>query len=135
MQKPLYYTDMRTTHTPTTLIQKFRNMRMLQSIALGTMCSALAFAVGMETAGEVHPFATSEAAVEHTVTPAQPYAAVQGDIDHDGELTAKDAMRILDFAAGWDTPTTEEVAAGDADGDFHITLKDVERVLRAVSLR
>ena len=124
---------MRTTHT--TFIGKLRNMRTLQSIALGTVCSALAFAVGMETAGEVHPFATSEAAVEHTDAPAQPYAAVQGDIDHDGELTAKDALRILDYAAGWDTPSVEDIKAGDADGDGKLTNKDLQRVLRAVSLR
>lgn len=124
---------MPTTHP--TVLQKLRRARVFQSIALGTVCSVVAFSIGMETAGDVHPFATSEAAADHAELPAQPYAALQGDINRDGIVTAADALLMLEIAEGLEEATPETVKAGDIDGDFRVTTKDVLRVLRTLSLR
>ncbi len=60
--------------------------------------------------------------------PAQ--AAVDGDIDGDGEITGGDARMVLRFAVLLDAPTTEQRLRSDLDGDGAITSADARLTLR-----
>ncbi len=103
----------------------------LQTVALGIVCSMAAFTVGLETAGDVHPYDTTQAAV--TAPDEIPRIAPRGDIDNDGIITVNDAIVLINVAEGVDTATPEMVKRGDADGDFRITYKDAVRVLYSLS--
>lgn len=106
--------------------------QLLQYLALGTLSVAGAFTLGLETAGEVHPFATSEAAVDHaTVVPLR--VPQKGDMDDDDRLTTADAVLLLELSEGWQTATPREIRQGDLDGDFRLTSRDVLRLLRTLS--
>ncbi len=107
--------------------------RVLQSVAFGAMCMLAAFGIGMQTAGDVHTFDTSEAATQ--VSPPSDIAILKGDVDGDGKMDATDAMAILSFADALEIPTTEQIRRADLDGDGRVTTKDVMRALHALSLR
>jgi hypothetical protein len=118
---------MRTKHT----LQSYLHRSPLHTVGFGIVCALFAFGVGLETAGEVHPFDTSEAAVQENVLRVSP----KGDIDGDGVLTPQDAALILTFAEDLETPNSEELRRGDSDGDFMLTYRDALRVLHALSAR
>ncbi len=102
----------------------------LQHLALGAVCSIGAFAIGMETAGNVNPFGHSEAALD-----MQMGVVMHGDVNGDHVLDSKDATLLLEFAQGLETPTMEQIHMGDTDGDGALTEKDVLRVLHYLSNR
>ncbi len=103
----------------------------LQTVALGIVCSMAAFTVGLETAGDVHPYDTTQAAV--TASEDLPKIAPRGDIDNDGIVTVNDAIVLINVAEGVEIATPDMVKRGDADGDFRITYKDAIRVLYSLT--
>ncbi len=105
----------------------------LRHLVMGLACSLVAFAVGLETAGDVHPFDTSEAAVAVSA-PERQTAVIRGDIDADYALTVEDAILSLSFAEGLDQPSADDVRRGDMDGDFLLTTKDTLRMLHLLRL-
>lgn len=117
---------MRTKH-----LTHFLHRTKLQTVALGIVCSMAAFTVGLETAGDVHPYDTTQAAV--SAMEDIPRVAQRGDIDNDGIVTVNDAIVLINVAEGIETATPEMVKRGDADGDFRITYKDAIRVLYSLS--
>ena len=104
----------------------------LHTIALGILCSIGAFGIGIETAGDVHPFAKSQAAIQEMVhndgTP------IHGDTNGNGILDANDVTIILESAQGLETPDSDQIRRGDTDGDFTLTVKDAHWVLHRLSL-
>lgn len=102
----------------------------LQHLALGAVCSIGAFAIGLETAGNVSPFGHSEAALDLTTG-----IVIQGDVNADGVLDNADAKLLLEFSEGISRPTLEDIRRGDTDGDAKITSKDVLRVLHFLGNR
>ncbi len=129
---------MRTKPTPTkkrsqrTSASRMTGLRLrpVQAAAFGALCMVAAFGIGLQTAGDVRTYDTSEAAVQETVEHAAP-----GDVDADGELEISDAMAVLAFADGLSDPMPDELRRADFDGDGQVTTKDVMRVLHALSLR
>lgn len=103
----------------------------IQTIALGTFCAIGAFAAGIETAGDVHPFAKSEAALQEMLVSD---ADLRGDVDGNGRIDDSDAYRLYQIAQGLEEPTIEETRRGDSDGDGRITAKDLGIVLHRLSL-
>ena len=114
-----------------TSLIKFLRGPALRSIALGTFCAVGAFAVGIETAGDVHPFATSEAAIEEFSVVVGPVA---GDANGNGTLDAADAYIVLQASEGI-LPTEDEVLRGDTNGDGRLTRLDLLDILRVLSSR
>ncbi len=112
-------------------LHKLLKGKTLQTISLGTLCAVGAFAMGIETAGDVHPFARSQAALE-TVMMGDG-GNVKGDIDGDGVLTATDAWVMMQIAEGWESATVKQIENGDTDGDQRITDKDLGHVLFELS--
>lgn len=113
--------------------QLFFRAKIIQTIGLGLLCSLGAFAIGIETAGEVHPFARSEAAIQDIVRlDGEP---LHGDANGNGILDPDDVSVILESAEGLETPTTDQIRRGDTDGDYRLTVKDALRVLHRLSLR
>jgi hypothetical protein len=104
----------------------------MQSIALGTLCVLGAFAGGIGTAGEVHPFSKSEAALQHT-TPGTSVRA--GDANGNGVLDAGDISIILQAAEGLEEASAEELRRADTDGDYRLTVRDALRVAHDISLQ
>ncbi len=124
---------MRKTHTPTlqSRLVRFIRASRARSIGFATLCAVAAFSAGLQTAGEVHPFGTSQAAV---VSDAM-RVSLKGDITGDGRLDVNDAALILECAEGLEVPTSEQIRSGDTDGDFQLTYKDTLRVLHTLSSR
>lgn len=58
----------------------------------------------------------------------QPYTL--GDVNEDGDIDSKDALRVLRIAAELVTPTETERLASDVNGDGAVDAKDALRVLR-----
>ncbi len=104
----------------------------LRTLALGTFCAMGAFAVGIETAGDVHPFSKSEAAIQEIMTDETP---IQGDANGNGTLDADDAYIVLQASDRQIIATEEEVLRGDMDGDGILTRRDLTIILRLLSLR
>ena len=104
----------------------------LRSIGLGTLCAIGAFAMGIETAGDVHPFARSEAALQEIVHAG---SAIRGDVNGNGMLDPEDAYILHEAAEGLLSPTAAEIRLGDTDGDWSLTEKDVGYVLHVLSTR
>lgn len=110
-----------------------RYRTILSRATLGIFCSVLAFAIGMETAGEVQPFERSQAALADVpaMTPGMP--ALRGDANENGVLDVTDVIRILEVAEGLETADAREIQRLDTDGDFRLTVKDALRVLHQLS--
>ncbi len=104
--------------------------QLLRTIALGTLCALGAFTVGIETAGDVHPFARSQAALQEVLTGG---AGLRGDANGNATLDADDVSIILEVANGLQTASEDQIRRGDTDGDFQLTAKDALRVLHALS--
>lgn len=92
------------------------------AIVLGSMGAA--FMVGIQTAGDIRPVVGSISA-DGTV--------IEGDFNGNGQLEAADARIALVLARGDRSPTPEELAA-DPNGDFHVTMEDVETILELLGL-
>ena len=62
-------------------------------------------------------------------------AAIRGDVDGDGKVTAADARAALRFSVRLETPTAAQKQAADMDADGIITASDARTILRmAVNL-
>ncbi len=62
-------------------------------------------------------------------------AALRGDVDGDGKVTAADARAALRFSVRLETPTAVQKQAADMDADGLITASDARSILRmAVNL-
>ena len=103
----------------------------LRTLTLGTLCAAGAFAVGIETAGDVHPFSRGQAALEEMTTGS----TLRGDVNGNGRIDTEDAYVIYQAAQGLLEPTPDQIRRGDTDGDFALTAKDLGRILHALSLQ
>lgn len=101
-----------------------------RTVALGAFCAIGAFAVGIETAGDVHPFAKSEAAIQET---ASEIGLVQGDANGNGVLDPTDAYIVFQVAEGLASPSAEETLRGDMDGDGQLTESDLRDILHLLS--
>lgn len=125
---------MRKTHTHLLRrLKKFKKPNAIQAFALSIICAAGAFTLGMQTAGDVHPIAPSEAAVIQDTPVTR--VRLKGDVNDDGKLDVRDAERTLELAEHLDEPTAEEVRRGDMDGDYQLTYKDVLRILHTLTTR
>lgn len=104
----------------------------LRTIALGTFCAMGAFAVGIETAGDVHPFSRSQAALQEMVGEFGP---LQGDANGNGTLDSDDAYIVFQASEGLMMPSPDEVRRGDIDGDERLTKNDLSAILHTLSLQ
>lgn len=105
---------------------------LVRSLALGTFCAIGAFAVGIRTAGNVHPFTRSEAALQELLLDFEP---VRGDANGNGALDAGDAYIVFQAAEGAAEPSPDEIRRGDVDGDGRLTQSDLSRILHTLSLQ
>lgn len=112
--------------------QKFLTAKMLQSLSLGALCAIGAFAMGIETAGDLHPFAKSEAALQELLHVG---SDLRGDVNGNGTIDSEDAYLLYEFSEGLETPAADELRRGDTDGDLHLTASDLGYVLHALSTR
>lgn len=113
-------------------LRTFLTRHTLRTLALGTFCAVGAFAVGIETAGDVHPFAKSEAAIQEVVNG---FGHVQGDADGNGAMDANDAYIVFHAIEELNTPSEDETFRGDMDGDGRLTSDDLNSILRLLSLQ
>lgn len=91
----------------------------LKSAATLLGCMTAAFAIGIQTAGDVRPV------VDSTIADG---AYLEGDLNGNGQLDIGDARAALEIAQGYRPATPEELAA-DPNGDFVITGEDVLFIL------
>lgn len=91
----------------------------LRTITIVTGSMAVAFIVGVQTAGDVHP----------VISPTQADTTiVRGDFNGNGRLDNEDARIALQIASGYRSPTPAELAA-DPNQDFSITADDAMLIL------
>ena len=80
---------------------------------------SVAFALGIETAGDVQP----------VILPTRADASVlAGDLNGNGKLDLDDVHTALEIADGYRTPTPSELAA-DPNRDYQITTGDAMAIL------
>ena len=60
-------------------------------------------------------------------------AAINGDVNNDGDVTVLDSKTVLEFAAGTKTPSTEEFLSADTNHDGYVTTEDAREILQAAS--
>lgn len=89
-------------------------------IVLGSM--ALAFLIGVQTAGDVNPIIGATNADS---------SLLEGDLDGNGSIEIADALIALDIARGYATALPEELAA-DPNRDYVITFDDVATILTTI---
>lgn len=93
--------------------------RSLRTIAVIAVSMLGAFALGIGTAGDVHPV------INATIAGT---AVVAGDMNGNGMLDVNDARIALELAEGFRTPEAQELAA-DPNQDFQITAADAMTIL------
>ncbi len=71
---------------------------------------------------------TFETKIATTDEMEQIVESLPGDVDEDGEITLRDALRLYRFVAGWNVTINEQCSDVDADGE--ITLRDALRLYR-----
>lgn len=91
----------------------------LRSILIVISSMTVAFLVGIETAGEVHPVVTGMLAGGVTV---------EGDLNGNGSLDLQDVRIALELAQGYRTPTPAELSA-DPNRDFRFTVDDAIAII------
>ncbi len=91
----------------------------LTSIAIVAGSMTVAFALGIQTAGDITPV------VSTTLADTADHA---GDFNGNGHLDVNDARLALEIASGYRSPTPDELAR-DPNQDFHITNEDVMTIL------
>lgn len=97
-------------------IFKRKSLRTVLIVA-GSM--SLAFALGIETAGDVQPVVIATRADA---------SVLAGDLNGNGQLDLDDVHAALEIADGYRTPTPQELAA-DPDRDYRITTEDAMSIL------
>ena len=108
--------------------------KILHVAGFATLCVVGSFVVGIQTAGEVHPFTASQADEITANGVALSAIAESGDIDGSGELDLQDVIGILEIVQGYETPTLLQLKA-DPNGDNRLTVEDALRVLRTLAVR
>jgi hypothetical protein len=101
---------------------QFFGKKSLRTISIIAGSMALAFAIGIETAGEVRPVVSSTNAIDTTIA---------GDMNGDGTVTLSDAEIALEIARGYREPTPLELSA-DPNKDYHITIDDALTIIDIV---
>ncbi len=91
----------------------------LRSVLVVAGSMSVAFALGIETAGDVQP----------VILPTRADANVlSGDFNANGQLDLDDVHTALEIADGYRTPTPQELAA-DPNRDYQITTEDAMSIL------
>lgn len=98
--------------------------RNLQALLIGASCIASSFAIGIQTASDVHPISLIEAGS----------STVRGDLNGNGEIDERDVILVLEIAEGYTEATPEQLRA-DPNGDGQLTVDDALRLLHLLSLR
>lgn len=99
-------------------------------LSFGALCVIGSFVLGVQTAGDVQPFARSEAeSIE-----AMGESDLAGDIDGNGVVAVEDVIRILEIVQGYTDPTVRELSR-DPNGDGRLEVSDALRILRTLSIR
>jgi hypothetical protein len=109
------------THILTVLSGFRRNVR---TVVLAGTCIVSAFAVGIESAGEVQPISLIEAGSTETA----------GDVTGDGRVDLQDVTLILEIAQGY-VDNEERFLKADPNRDGQITVDDALRLLATISLK
>lgn len=91
-------------------------------LVVGSM--ALAFAIGIQTAGDVNLMAE----------PTRAGIRLSGDMDGNDVVNAADANLALEIARGYRIATAQELEA-DTNQDFRITVEDVAAILETMERR
>ncbi len=106
---------------------KFLNLfsrRSRRVLALGVVCIASSFAIGIQSVGEVQPVTLIEAgSIEQT-----------GDVNGDGRLTVEDAIYVLEVSEGYVSASPRELMA-DPNKDGQFTVSDAIRILNELPNR
>ena len=110
-----------------------QNRKMIGRVALGLASVSAAFALGIQTAGELHPLDQKSQAAKPLN--AQLLTQQPGDFDANGMVNDMDVILILEAAEMITTPTREQILRGDTDSDGRLTVKDALRILRSLSLQ
>lgn len=87
------------------------------------------FVVGIQTAGEVHPFQTSQA-----ISIEEAAYGTPGDVDGNGRIDLQDVIDILEVTQGYQTVSPLQLKA-DPNGDNRLTVEDALRLLRTLAIR
>lgn len=92
---------------------------------------ALSFAIGIQTAGELHL---------HDATKAAPLTAkltseLKGDFDGNGVLSTEDAIGVLEVSEKMTTASRDQIQLGDVNGDGKLTTQDALSILRSLADR
>lgn len=102
-------------------------------LSVGALCLLGSFILGIETAGEVHPFEASKA-VSPDEEAAESAGQEPGDIDGNGQVDIKDAIAILEIVQGYEEASPLQLDA-DPNGDSRLTTEDALRILRTIAVR
>ncbi len=118
---------------------KTKNLSILSSrlaklTGFAAVCVTASFVVGIQTAGDVQPFAALQADEITENGMALSDIAQSGDIDGSGELDLQDVILILEIVQGYETPTLLQLKA-DPNGDNRLTAEDALRILRTLAVR
>jgi len=113
-----------------TKLQRLLSRRNLSLAAFASACVVGSFLIGIQTAGDVQPFTLIEAQTA-TVIPEQ---ALRGDMDGNGTVDVKDALRLLEIIQGI-RAATEKTLEADPDGNGTLTLDDVRVLLQELASR
>ena len=108
-------------------IKRVFGSRMLQTLAFATVCIVGSFVLGIETAGEIEPFAQTNASTLNT--PSAPFSG--GDIDGNGTRDLSDVLAVLAMVQGQTEPT-ERQREEDPDGDGILTMHDALLILQSL---
>ena len=104
------------------------------ALSFGAMCVMLSFMLGVQTAGEIHPFDTSEAGEIAEEVIIHERATVPGDMNGNDALDTEDVIIALEIIQEYRTPTLAQLKA-DPNGDARLTIDDALRMLRSLNLQ
>ena len=112
-----------------THIQTLLSPKVLRLISFGALCMVGSFVTGIQSAGEVHPFQTSQA-----ISIEEAAYGTPGDVDGSGSIDLQDVIRILEVTQGYTSVTALQLKA-DPNGDNRLTVEDALRLLRTLAIR
>lgn len=95
-------------------------------LGFATMCVLGSFLIGVRTAGDVQPFARSEAQQANILG-----SIVSGDMDGNGTVNVQDVLLLLQIIKG-DVAETKQAHLADPNGDGHLTIEDAIVLLRSL---
>lgn len=100
----------------------FFRRKSLRTIGIVGASMAVAFILGIQTAGDIQP----------VVKPTEAgNAVVDGDLNGNGVLDIGDARAAIEIALGYRTVTPEELAA-DPNHDLTVTIEDALAIIDAL---